>query len=675
MGRELHFDVETRSTCDLRKAGADVYFEHPITDLWCYAYAFDDEPPGAWSRGEEHSDEVLRHIRDGGLVVAHNAGFEYLAINQVLAKRHGWPTIKFSNMRCTAAQAAAMALPRSLGELGKALGLDVTKDEEGRRLMMMMTKPRRIENGEPIWWDEPVKVKRLVNYCVTDVLTERGADKKLRVLSPMEHKCWQLDHKINARGVLVDIDAVRDAKKIVSDRLSELQRELQVLTDFAVGSVTQVARIKEWLALQGLDMDSLDKQALREALGRVHDPKLRRVLEIRQEASKASVAKLDAYEAGVSKDNRCRGLLMYHGAGTGRWTGMRLQPQNFPRPVREWKKHVSAAYFDTLPKRDHKLTQLYTGMTSVHATSNALKGFIVADKGNVLYKGDYSNIEGRVLAWLAGEQWKLDAFRAFDAGTGHDSYKLGAAGILTNITGQRRTPEDITDEERQSYGKVPELALGFQGGVVAFQTMAKNYDVSVTDEEADAIKVGWRQRHPAIVSLWYDLERTIVHAAKNPGKIFRVASPEWREPRNYQRIEYGVVHGFLWCRLPSGRLLAYMDPRIREVETPWGEKKEAVTYMGVDSQTRKWGRFAMYGGLAAENVTQAAARDMMRDAMFRLEDASYPIVLTVHDEIVAETPETHGSVEDFTKLMATLPPWAAGLPVAVDAGRGFRYQK
>lgn len=675
MVRELHFDVETRSTCDLRKAGADVYFEHPITDMWCYAYAFDDEPPGAWARGEEHSDEVLRHVHDGGTVVAHNAGFEYLAINQVLAKRHGWPTIKFSNMRCTAAMAAAMALPRSLGELGKALGLDVTKDEEGRRLMMMMTKPRRIENGVPIWWDEPVKVRRLVDYCVTDVLTEREAEKKLRPLSPMEHKCWQLDHTINGRGVHVDIAAVRNARVVVDARLSELQRELQTLTDFSVNTVTQVARIKEWLALKGLDMESLDKQHLREALGRVHEPKLRRVLEIRQEASKASVAKLDAYVAGMSKDERLRGLLMYHGAGTGRWTGMRLQPQNFPRPTRAWTKDASATYFDLLPKKDHRAIELYTGMSSVYATSNALKGFITAEKGNTLYKGDYSNIEGRVLAWLAGETWKLDAFRAFDNGTGHDIYKLTAAGILTNTTHVLRRPETITDDERQSYGKVPELALGFQGGVVAFQTMAKNYDVSVTDEEADAIKVGWRQRHPAIVSLWYDLERTIVHAARNPGSIFRVASPEWREQRQYQRIEYGVKHGVLWCRLPSGRLLAYMDPRIREVETPWGEKKEAVTYMGVDSQTRKWGRYAMYGGLAAENITQAAARDMMRDAMFRLEDANYPIVLTVHDEIVAETPEDFGSVDEFTRIMATLPPWASGLPVSVDASRGFRYQK
>lgn len=652
-----------------------MYFEHPVTDLWCYAYAFDDDPPGSWVRGEEHPDEVLRHVHDGGQVVAHNAGFEYLAINKVLAKRHGWPTIKFSNMRCTAAQAAAMALPRSLGELGRALGLDVTKDEEGRRLMLMMTKPRRIENGEPIWWDEPVKVRRLVDYCVTDVLSERAADKKLRPLSPMERKCWLLDHEINARGVLIDVAAVRDAKKIVADRLSELQRELQILTEFAVGSVTQVARIKDWLRLQGLDMESLDKRALREALGKVHDPKLRRVLEIRQEASKASVAKLDAYEAGASKDRRCRGLLMYHGAGTGRWTGMRLQPQNFPRPVREWTRDASSAYFDTLRHKDHRLTELHTGMSSVYATSNALKGFIVADKGNTLYKGDYSNIEGRVLAWLAGETWKLNAFRAFDNRTGPDIYKLTASGILTNVTSVLRRPENITEDERQSYGKVPELALGFQGGVVAFQTMAKNYDVSVTDEEADAIKVGWRQRHPSIVSLWYDLERTILHAAKNPGSVFRVAAPEWRDAQNYQRIEYGVKHGFLWCRLPSGRLLAYMDPRVREVETPWGEKKEAVTYMGVDSQTRKWGRFAMYGGLAAENVTQATARDVMRDAMFRLEAAGYPIVLTVHDEIVAETSETFGSVDEFSRTMAVLPSWAAGLPVSVDASRGPRYQK
>ena len=669
--QECHFDVETRSTVDLRRTGAEVYFEHPSTDFWCFAYVFGDGMPQAWWRGLPMPEDIQDHIAEGGLLVSHNATFEWLGINKILAPRYGWPTIKFDQMECTAAMAAALALPRPLDQVGAALGLDVRKDEAGKKLMMMMSKPRRIEGPNISWWDEQIKLDRLVDYCVVDVLTEREAHRKMKPLSPNERRVWQLDHVINQRGVHVDLKSVRHAKVVVDKSMNDLQKELQILTDFTATTVGEVKRIGDWLRGQGLDMDSLDKRAVKDALAVIHDPKLRRVLEIRQEGSKSSNAKLERFEEGVGEGGRIRGLLMYHGAGTGRWTGMRLQPHNFPRPTPEWDAEAHAMYFDLLPKRDNKLLDMVFGST-VTATSNALKGFITAEPGSILYAGDFSNIEGRVLAWLAGEKWKVRAFEAFDRGEGPDIYKMTAAGILSLMRGTNVTPADVTKHERQGYGKVPELACGYQGGVVAFQTMAKNYDVTFTDEAADTIKTAWRQRHPRTKTLWYDVERTAAHAVHNPGQIFRV---EPLEGDPYQRIEFLVKSNILWCRLPGGRVLAYMDPKIREVLAPWGEKKDAVTYMGVDSVTRRWMRFAGYGGLWVENIVQAVARDVMVFAMFRLEAANYPIVLTVHDEILSETPEDFGSVEEFEDIMRIVPPCYAGLPVAVDAHRFFRYQK
>ncbi len=289
--------------------------------------------------------------------------------------------------------------------------------------------------------------------------------------------------------------------------------------------------------------------------------------------------------------------------------------------------------------------------------SDCLRGMLVAKPGHKLIAADFSNIEGRVLAWLAGEKWKLKAFIDFDNGVGPDLYKISAARVYG------KSISEIDDFMRQ-IGKVAELALGYQGGVGAFQSMAKNYGVKVADKVADNIKLAWREANPAIVHYWYDLESMAKAAVMSPGQKYSVGA-----------TSYLVKGSFLWCQLPSKRVLCYPYPKLEKIKTPWDAYKDAVTYMGESSQSRKWEKQTAYGGLFAENITQAVARDVLVDAMFRVEAKNYPIVFHVHDEIITEVPEEFGSVKELENIMNEVPAWANGLPVATEGWSERSYRK
>lgn len=296
--------------------------------------------------------------------------------------------------------------------------------------------------------------------------------------------------------------------------------------------------------------------------------------------------------------------------------------------------------------------------------SDMLRAMICASPGNTLISADYSNIEGRVLAWLAGETWKVEAFRAFDEGRGDDIYKITAGEILG------KPAKAVTKNERQSHGKIPELALGFGGGKGAFHAMARVYNASFTDDEADAIKDRWREKHPKTKALWYQLEDAAIGAVQNPGTVTKAG-----------KILFRMSGSFLWCRLPSGRSLCYPYPTIKDKLAPWKDKdgsdvyKPALHFMGVDALTKQWCEQSTYGGSLAENVTQAVARDVLANGMKNVEAAGYPVVMHVHDEIVSEIPEGFGSVAVFESLMCRLPKWAEGLPVVAEGWAGARYRK
>lgn len=675
----LHIDFETRSTVDLRKTGLYRYATDPGTDLWCACWELDGVE-GVWRPGEPVPDFTQVDI-----VYAFNAGFEYAIWSNILGPRYNWPVPPITKFRCVAAMAAAMSLPRNLGDAALAVGLDQEKDQAGRRLMLQMSKPRNARAGESksaiLWWDDDDRVSRLIDYCRQDVRTESALSKKLRPLSDKEQALWVLDHKINSRGVRVDMTSVRRALSIVDGELNRLNAEICTLTNGEVGTTAQVSRITAWLSARGITVPTLGKQQVADLLADkaawaepedeaftelwgALPPKLeteRRVLEVRLEAAKSSTAKLKRFldrAEQMSDGWICRENFLYHGAGTGRWSGLGLQMQNFPRGVLGLKPGDIGDALEHLTDREFLAIFLGPPMTVI---SDCLRSLLIARKGHRLIAADYAQIEGRGLPFLAGDERKLSAFRAADNKEGPGIYERAAAGIFDIKI------EDVTKAQRQ-IGKTAELACGYGGGVGAFQSMAKNLGVKVPDSEADKIKSAWRESHPEIVNYWYGLERAALQAVRQPGTAFTVGA-KGRE------CAFKVAGNVLWLRLPSSRVIAYPDPKIAPIETPWGDTKDAVTFMGVDAKTHKWCRQKTYGGSLAENVTQAICRDLLSEAITRLEAANYPIVMHAHDEAVADVPNGFGSLTEFEAIMCDSEPWASGMPVVSEGYEALRYRK
>lgn len=376
----------------------------------------------------------------------------------------------------------------------------------------------------------------------------------------------------------------------------------------------------------------------------------------------------------ASADGRVRNSHQYHGASTGRWAGRGLQVQNFPRGRKHSKDDGKQIAYtneicDLIANGDKDRLDIFYGPT-MDAIADSLRGMLIAPPGHELIASDFSAIEARVLAWLAGEESVLDVFR------GHGKiYEHAAAGIY------HVPAEKVTKEQRQ-IGKVAILACGYGGGVGAFQAMARNYHVRVKDEEAESIKKAWRESHPRIVRYWYDLEEAAILTLKTGGKCS--AGARGRE------VVFKKSGSFLWAKLPSGRVICYPYPELRTVTTPWGSEKESLTFMTEladpkkapkllpdENSHGKWQRISTYGGSLAENMTQAVARDILRDAMFRLESKGFGTILHVHDECVVEVPSPcdDRTVRLVETIMAEVPAWASGLPLAAEGWHGPRYRK
>jgi DNA polymerase len=797
---KLSRDYETRSIVDLKKAGAYRYMAHPTTSVWCVSYAIDEQPVGLWVPGQPVPPAFIEAAANGAEAWAWNCAFERTVERYIMAPRHGFPEFALTNQRCTMVAAKEMGLPASLELAAPAVSLPIAKDTAGRRIMLKMAKPRKVEfadgwtdipfdavrvqemdaagwevyetpAGEHIarvrWWNEPDETQTLFEYCKQDTEVERGVGNKLRPMKASELAAWHLDQTINDRGVLVDQNLASAATRIVNKVATGFDAEMKRLTNFAVPKCSAVAKIVAYLDTLGVKTPSLAKEDLARLLADDTIPAAARaVLELRKEAAKASVKKIKALLGGVSpEDGRAKGMLQFFAASTGRWSGRRFQPQNLKRP--DEKLDINTA-IDVIYAGDYDLMSImYEQPLGVIA--DILRGLLIAAPGHRFIAADYSNIEGRVLAWLAGETWKVDAFREFDEGVGADLYIKSYAETFS-------VPLFDKKDARRQVGKVMELASGYQGGhgaYIKFGMVGTKLDQLTeiirgvaTDEEWGAAEMRhngghelskehwtalritidrWRAKHPAISSFWPDMENAAINAVLNRGQSFRVG-----------KITFKVSGSSLTMKLPSGRHVFYARPEIRMIDLPWDErepvwigpdgkadgtttqkrgfytlgfkefadmalaspshtaeqaqqlygdklvdfdekegralvyvpaKKEGLTYMSeIDDSRRgrivpdrmntsKYARIKTYGGSLVENCVQATARDVMADAMPRLEAAGYPIVLSVHDELVCEVPDGHGSVKEMEAIMCDLPEWARGLPVAAEGFEDVRYRK
>jgi DNA polymerase len=710
---KLWLDTETFSTIPITH-GTEKYSEE--VEVMIVTWAVDDGPVRCWDVTAEPvpPPALVAAMSDAAEVWAHNSYFDRTVIRK---HKPGWALkdmVPLTIWRCVMAKALAHGLPGKLDKLCEIFKLneDEAKGKRGKELINLFCKPRaKRKDGivRATRETHPAEWAEFLEYAKQDIVSMRVIDGKLpnwnyggpSAAARMETSLWHLDQRINDRGVEADIDLAQHAvraclaeQKVLGDRTMEL-------TNGTVQRTTQRDLLLGYLLLEyGVELPDMRADTLER---RLEDPELpeyvKELLRIRLQASKSSTSKYKRV-VDVQVRGRLYGLLQFCGAQrTGRWAGRNFQPQNLPRLVRElvaaWcgisiedlRKHHIVMYLDAAVAALKCEAEDVVFDNIMGMTSNAIRGVLVAAKGKKLVISDLANIEGRGLAGIAGEQWKLDAFAAYDRGEGSDLYKVSYARSFDI------QPEEVDDEGRQ-IGKVQELALGYEGGVGAFATMAMTYGLDLdamakaaydtlplnirqdaqgmwtwakkknrtlglaesTYVVCEALKRMWRDAHPATVQFWKDIQHAVTMAILHPGQKFPV-----------QGIVVERAATWLRIRLPSGRSLCYPSIRL---------EGGSISYLGVNQYTRRWARLSTYSGKLTENIVQAWARDVMADGMVRAEAEGYPIVLTVHDELITETPDTDDFTDEgLSRILASNPSWARGVPLAAKGFTTYRYRK
>jgi len=660
----LFIDFETRSTVDLSQKGSYEYAIHPTTTALCMAYAIDDGEVEIWKGTLPFPQEVIDYILKGRLVSAHNAAFEFNIWNYCLARKYKFnlPLIDLNQVECTMAKCYYHSLPGSLEEAAIVLGLKETKDMAGKRVMLQLSSPRKSLNDIPLFYDEndaPEKFQILYEYCMQDVRVERGIHKLLKSMPEIEQKFWRLDYLINRTGVAVDLKSAKLASKIIDEEKKNLDFKMHSLTNGEVGACTEVAKITKWIRSQGREIESLGKADLKDHIKNETDSKIKEVMLLRQMASKSSNAKIESIMDCVGSDGRIKEMFQFYGAHTGRFAGRKVQLQNFPRPnLKTEDINLIFKAINQFPTLDaiELIDSMYAPPLQV--LSDCLRGFLVPKKFYKYVVVDWSSIEARVLAWLAGQEDTLQTFR-----DKQDLYIVAASKIF------KKKIEEVTKHERQ-IGKVAVLALGYQGGVRAFQMMSKVYGLEIDDETADDIKTKWREANSNIVKYWYQLNDAAILTIRE-GKSQSVGS-------NETKVTFVLENNFLKCQLPSGRDITYPFPRLEKEDFTRGETvyaKDGLRYMGRSSISKKWIEIKTYGGKFAEQITQALSRDILRDALLALHEKKYTVAMHIHDEIVCEVPHNLNLLEEIKTIMCSSSPWAKGLPLGAEGWDGLRYGK
>ncbi len=694
--------IAGRQKGGLPAVGAAVYAAHPTAEVLIACYRFPGGEMQTWVPGMENPSDLLEHVRSGGLVQAYNSMFEWLFWDRVCIRLYGWPLLALENTRDTMAAVRAYGLPGALKNAANAMEMGLRKDPIGEGLIKRFCVPRSPTKHDlrlrQYMGDDHENAFRFYSYCAQDVRVESALSDAVPELSPYELEVWKLDQKINERGVAVDVAAMENCQALVDGMTERLTVELVHLTNGRIETAGQVGEMQKMLADYGIPMLDMTAPTIEKTLDDkthlVHaHPWARRVLEIRAALASASVKKLGALKRTMCKDGRVRGTFMYYGAErTGRWAGRGSQPHNLPRgdaavtkcqecgtrqgpgpmcvkcwgPLKpaKWNFATALEALKSFEDRDLDGAILRWGDV-LGVIAGTLRLLFVAAPGHRFVCSDYSAIEAVVLAALAGEEWRLEVFRTHGKIYEQSAARITGIPLEEYLAYKQRTGEHHPD--RQAIGKVAELASGYQGWVGAWKQFGA--DKHMTDDEIKRNVLRWRNESPAIVEMWKGLERAAINAISSPGHAYV-----------YREIQYHYDGKVLRCVLPSGRSLVYHTPRIEPYVTDWGEHRKRIRFWGWNSNPKYgplgWHELQTFGGRLVENTVQAVSRDILAHGMLHADKAGYNIVLHVHDEIVCEQPDGHGSVDELERLMGTLPRWAEGWPVVARGGwQGREYRK
>ena len=641
----LAIDIETFSDVDLPKCGVYAYSDSPRFEILLFAYAFDDEPTQVvdLARGEQLPDRVLAALEDESVTkTAFNAAFERTCISRYLGRQ-----LSPASWQCTAVQSAMLALPLTLDGVGEVLSIKRKKLKEGVSLLRyfsMPCKPTKANGGRtrnrPE--DAPELWERFKAYCIRDVDAEREIRQKMHnyPIPDSEMELYRLDQEINDRGIMVDQRLAAQAVRCDAEFKARATTQAQQLT--GLSNPNSLAQVKGWLAERGIEVDSLDKKAIKGLLPQATG-EVRQMLELRLLLGKTSVKKYEAIQRSVCSDGRVHGLLQFYGANrTGRWAGRLVQVQNLPQ------NHIpDLALARSLVKRGEfdQVEMLYDSTPGV--LSELIRTAFVPKPGCRFIVADFAAIEARVLAWFSGEQWRLDTFQQ-----GGDIY-CASASKMFHVPVEKHGQ----NAHLRQKGKIAELALGYGGSVGALTSMGA-LDMGLAEEELQPLVDQWRGANPHIVKFWWDVDAAAMKAFRAKTEV-RLGS-----------LCFACRSGMMFITLPSGRRLSYVKPRLM----PNRFNRESLTYEGV-GESKKWSRIETYGPKLTENIVQATSRDLLALAMLRLRNAGFEIVMHIHDEAVVEVPEGVSSVDEICRIMSEAPAWAAGLPLRADGYECEFYKK
>lgn len=652
----LAIDIETYSDVNLGKYGVYKYVDSDTFTVLLFGYSFDEDPVTVIDMTrQELTEDIMDCLYNKDIIkTAFNANFEITCLNKYLQRRELPPT-QTDQWECSSVLACYNSLPTGLANVAKVLHFseDKQKDARGKALIRyfsMPCKPTKANGGRTrnLPTDAPDKWAEYIEYNRQDVVVEKAIRRKLLALRPpdTEHQTWCLDQRINNNGIAIDQTLVSNAIRMNQEYSNKRMAEAAAIT--GLSNPNSVMQLKEWMEEQlGSALECMDKKAVQKLLEDKGLPEnVRRVLEIRRLIGKTSIKKYEAMAGSMAKDGRCRGMFQFYGAArSGRWAGRIIQLQNLPR--------------NSMPDLDMARNMVKGGDLNVmellydnvpDVLSQLVRTALVAPEGKRFIIADFSAIEARVIAWLAGETWRMNVFAE-----GGDIYCASASSMFHVPV----VKHGINGDLRQK-GKVAELALGYGGGPHALITMGA-LEKGLTEEELPDIVEKWRAASPKIIQFWGAADR----AAK---AAIRTRKPQQIKQGN---LIFRVAHGALCIELPGGRHLVYIHPRI-------GTNRfggESIEYMGMEQTSRKWGRLETYGGKLVENIVQAVARDCLAIAMLRLDKAGYKMVAHVHDEVICEMPEGQGSLKEAIAIMTQNVSWNEGLVLNADGFETNYYMK